>query len=55
MATNTNIGKQLEKQKLLAESSFSGILALFVSLDFKTVNTFQKCTKYFNIHRQISL
>jgi hypothetical protein len=54
MATNINVGKQLEKHKLLAEQSISGKLALFASLNFKSVNTFQKRTKYFNIHCQIS-
>ena len=45
MATDINVGKQLEKHKLLAEQSFSGKLALFVSLDSKSVNTLQKRTK----------
>jgi len=54
MATDTNLGEQLEKHKLLAEQSFSGKLVLFVSLYFKSVNTLQKRTKQFNIHCQIS-
>jgi hypothetical protein len=54
MTTDTNVGKQLEKHNLLAEQSISGRLALFLSLDFKSVNTFQELTKYFNIYCQIS-
>jgi hypothetical protein len=54
MPTDTNVGKQLKKIKFLAERSFSGKLVLFVSLDFKSVNTLQKRTKHFNIYCQIS-